>query len=251
MLKTDTVLVLARSRQGEADGIARVLAESGQSFEVRVHGIFASRNRSSLIIEPAAKVRLVYYERDKISSAKEGQLLERYEDIKANYRLWQLAAYYLELTALAARQGPAPELYVLLDGVLQTLRGSEWERGSINTFYQIRILHLLGILGATDVCNQCGCELRAYDTALWNFPEMHFNCPDCADATHQRDALAAALIHKAATRRYGRFHAGFMAATAEDDRKYLDERLHDVLTYFNGRPFISARGLYAEKSSLH
>jgi len=142
-------IALQRRRVGESDGVALVLLEDGRSLDLRGHGILRSKNRSNLLFEPGCLIRFAAYlaegpgavagDGSLFASLKEGSVLDRYEDLKADYEAMLVLALFLESATRACRAlaplanapsvdpegeavAGARELYRLAQGALEQLR---------------------------------------------------------------------------------------------------------------------------------
>ena len=274
MLERLTGFVLKRRRVGEADLIVHILEEEGRVLELKAHGLLASRRRSNLIAEPGSLISAVYYKKEGLGSLKEGQILERYEDVKEGYLNLLILAYVLELTESAARNHETSGIFPLLKGALSVIRESlaDWKvktsgktddprspdsnrlrwSGLFLAFYKIRLLKLLGILADTSCCTECAESLEA--EAFWSFPETGFICHRCSINASREEGVMARLITLAGVRRFSNFlldirsvlSGNILTDDALDIIIRLDQRLGKCLEYYYNRPLASGPPLYRE-----
>lgn len=252
MLKSGKGIVLHRRKDREADTVMRVLLESGENVSVRLHGIRASKKRSQTLTEPGALVHITYYAKERFSSSlKEGEVADRYEEIKSGYGEVLLVSYLLELTNRAA-QDVSPDLYRLLKGALDQLRQDripvQQSAESLYlfvSFYKVRLLKLLGLLGDAEHCALCGQELGEH--ASWAAPEMSFHCGDCSTKTLD-DGYAARCIHVCSRMRFGNAFERLLADGAAEQRlaefRRLDETLGKCLQYYYSSQSVAGPQLY-------
>ncbi len=259
-LQKATGIVLRRAKRKESDLSVRVLLESGATVEFYLHGIRASRSRSSLIAEPGTLIRADFYgAAEGGGSLKEGDVLDRYDECKNDYPRTLLLSYFLELSELAAKSGPTPEVYRLLVGALNEWRAAARtapERPEANesnqeqralfilellAFFKIRLLRILGLVGDCEHCDVCGADLR--DRAGWSVPEVSFRCAKHAEVSSQGEAWMAAVITRSTRVRFQTVREATPTATREN-RERLDEWLSRCLEHYFATPSTVAPELY-------
>lgn len=257
-LITSRGIVLGREKAGEADVMVHLLEESGALRRLRVFGIQGSRRRSNLLTEPGSLIRAVYYEgKGGHGSFKEGELTDRFEEIKSDYAGMCLVAYLLELAELAARGDEHPELFLLLKGAFDQLRGGisgpaddplTRSHGLLVLlgFFKVRLLKLLGLLGETEICSRCGGPLGA--RAGWALPEVSFHCQKCSDRAGKREALMAGWIGWASRLRFENFAKQVASLQIADSSLTgdWDRQLGMCLEAFYSRPSEAGRRFYEE-----
>lgn len=253
MLTKATGIVLRRSKMKEADLSVQVLAESGGLVELYVHGIRASKSRSQLLAEPGTLIHFDFYEKDERGgSLKEGEILDRFDEIKSDYLGTLVLSYLLELVGLAARGEATPETYQLLLGALGEIRAAGTRASAderrlfliqLLAFFKIRLLRILGLLGDTEHCDTCGNSLG--DRAGWAVPEMTFRCGRHAEVSSRDEAWMAGLIGHAAVTRFQRLRASLPdRGPGLDVWKRLDEWLSRCLEHYFATPSTVAPQLY-------
>lgn len=266
MLNKATGIVLRRDKAKEADLSVQVLLESGKLVRLYLHGIRASRTRSQLLAEPGTLIRCDYYEKDEAGgSLKEGEILDRYEELKGDYLDTLALSYLLEAAGLAAKGEATPEVYQLLIGALGEIRAYTAEAKAtaaapdaasttaeerrkffliqLLAFFKIRLLRILGLLGDSRHCDVCGTELGA--RAGWAVPEMTFRCARHADESSQAEAWMAGLITRAAATRFQTLRAGLGDPDLEPETwRRLDEWLSRCLEHYFATPSAVAPQLY-------
>ena len=253
MLATATGIVLSRRRLRESDAVARVLLESGQLLEMRLHGIQESRRRSPLIMEPLSVVEVVYYvqERGALHSLKEARVLQRHEALKNRYDDLLAGSCVAELSELAARTEALPELYVLAAGALGALNEG-CETALLLVFFRIRLLRLLGLLGdltaATSYEEALGLEegsvaRRARGTRIMS-----------TEAGAVVQSYLISILTRAVSLRFGRFQQALKRGDPRDPggdwMDCVDQDLHGCLVAFAGRELKAARMYFKERSRI-
>ena len=256
-------IVLGRRNFAEADVILDLLPESGPPESVKAHGIRASRKRSQIITEPGSRVALVYYRgKNGPGSLKEGEVLERFQELKSSYENSLLLAYILELTAGAAWGNEGSALLQLLEGALRALQerridlrerpsdesSAQGERiwlFELLGFYKTRLLSILGLLGDCEHCSLCGEELGR--RACWPGPlEVSFTCEKCSPEAGESEAWQARAVSLAQSRKFARF-LEFLPPAPEDlleATRALDLRLGRALEAQFTRPPASRKEFY-------
>lgn len=258
-LATATAITLNRRRFSERDLVATALAEDGRLLSLRGHGLAATRRRSALLLEPGCRIHVHYYvhQNDRLMSIKEGEIQERYADLKEDYASLTMMAQLLETAAVGASLvGEAkPESYTLLAGALAAWRElREKERSGESTparreiaerwlraFVKLRFLNLAGLLGESGRCSECGEPLG--DDAAWNLPEARFSCDRCDPDADRQGGLAARLLAAMASRRFSLFlssRADGDAASEGQLASDIDRGLIRCLEHSSGRSLRSA-----------
>lgn len=257
LLKTRGI-VLSHRPLYESDEMACIFTENGTMLELRAHGIRHSRRRSQLLFEPGCLVSLEYYGHTSgLSSLKEGGLESRHELLKQDYLSLLTLSLFLELTALAASYDKAPKLFILLEGALQQLE--LWARDDkdsndkarddkdrerlflLLSFFQVRLLKLLGLLGSPEFCSSCDSPLGS--RALWHFPETHFSCQFCAPQSAGRDAYIARTIALAVSQKFGYFCRHIPSEVAKEIGA-VAKQLGQSIESFQGSPLRTAIPFY-------
>jgi DNA repair protein RecO len=214
MLKSEEGIVLSRKKSGEADLEITLLSSEGSLMRVKMHGLRASRHRSQLLGEPGSLIKILLYENRRDGavhrSMKEGELLDRHEELKGEYEKTVLLARLLRIAEQSATPEPHPDLYRLLLGAIR-FRGREFDTlggGGLDDelfvdFYIIRILKISGLLGDPTICSSCGRDLEK--RAHWAVPEPFFYCDACSEKANRNDFLHSRLISLAERIKFGAF----------------------------------------------
>ena len=208
VLEKERGIILSRNKLHEKDALVHLLCESGKLLNFRVHGIYASKKRSTSSIELCNVIKLDYYDYQglKLANAKEFSVEEHYDDIKKEYSLLLFISHLLELAFLGAKVAKHPFLYLLLQGSLQQIQSdwqiylsqkknslSEKERSHTHflyfinllllySFFMLRLLKVLGLAGNLESCPVCNTSFSQTqaENVIWIPLEMSFHCSQCA-----------------------------------------------------------------------
>ena len=254
MLIKTTGIVLRRAKQKESDLSVQLLDEDGALIELYMHGIRASKSRSQLLAEPGTLIRCEYYQKDERGgSFREGAILDRFDELKGDYTGTLVLSYLLEMIGLAARGGPMPENYQLLNGAMEHLRGSPAGTGPARglfhlrllAFFKVRLLRILGLMGDCEHCEICGNPLG--ERAGWNVPEVSFRCRRHAEEHSREEAWMAVFLTRAAVTRFDPLLAwiGQDSPPLEVWRR-MDEWLSRCLEHYFATPSTVSMQLYKQ-----
>jgi len=271
MLRTEQGIVIKRFPYSEANTGIKILTEEGQILTLTAYGILSSKKRSNLISEPGSLISVTYYEHTHSTGAlKEGNVVEDFEEIKKNYDSLLVLSYILELTDAAVKGEKNSGFYNLLYGALQEMKKTDiFERGfkmkknrsSLDNlgdifwlyaflgFYKIRIVKLLGLLGDTGICANCGNPLGG--RVKFAVPDVSFLCENCTDGTSASEASAsgahmAEWIRFAAVNRFQKY-LSYLPPTSEtimESLTEMDHYLNRTLEYFFSKILTSKIQLY-------
>ncbi len=207
MMQKTKGIVLRRRFMKEIDSFFYLLAESGETIEIRAYGIRTTKKRSALLMEPGAFIEVDYQtDLNGHSTLKEGHVQERFRENKMTYHSLLLLSYLLELSAFTSSYGKAPSLFVLLKGSIETLSKVDTvdsDHIALLIFFQSRLLKLLGILGTLDSCSLCDADLTG--KSHWHIPELYFSCDNCNTKSRREDRLMAEIIAIASKVRFSIF----------------------------------------------
>ena len=253
-LQKTRALVLGRRPLKESDAIASVLTEEGQALELCIYGIQKSRKRSAFLWEPGTLIDIDFYTRgDAMASLKEGHVCERFSALKEGYSAITLLSYFLELSALAARCGSSPMLFLLVKGSLNELCfgkdrkpkiQEELEKLHVLIFFQIRLLSLLGLLGLEERCSECGKGLG--EEARWNLPEGHFSCKTCKPEGNMEEGSMAQILALAKSKIFRKYREEAEKKGLGRNRIFLLtlwKNLNLCIENFAAKPFLSSKEL--------
>lgn len=203
--------MLRRRKDSEKDLIVSFLSETGMVYNLRLHGLLATSRRSALSAEPGCLVKYIFYfdNTKDIYSVKEASLIERFDNIKSDYKNMYLLSALLEMSEKGAKHSEKEdgiEIHSLLEKALHHLEDNcssitfvQNIRLLFYLFFSLRILSILGLSGDLDHCSLCGEELA--QDAFWNLPELDFHCRSCESRADpaggkMRKIVKLALMHK-------------------------------------------------------
>ena len=269
-------IVLQRDLVSESDAIAMILTQSGKKLQLRAFGIQKSKKRSLLLVEPGTWIEFQYYAPEsqvedalghrKLASFKDGIILERFAEVKANYDKALILAYFLELADFSGESQEIASFFPLLQGAmhelgLASLSAKFQARIKIYmllSFVQARVAKLYGILGDTQACSGCSSLFMAHsmlphaapEKIYWNKPELYFLCNHCHVSANQWDAWALSWIRNATRLRFSNFvrlqEKQFSRYTnLQEEGVYLDacinlcQDLQSTLAYFTEKKYKS------------
>ncbi len=211
MLVSAEGIVLQRWKEGDENAVLLILT-SVDLVKLRVHGILKSKNRSRLLIEPGSIIQINYYSKqESISSAKNIDLVDRLENIKSDYKGLQVLTYFLDLTIRCTPGSELSQLYLLLKGTILTLNELRKniaidelisEIRLLLIFFKIRLLKILGLLGDSTICNQCGTTLNRKNARVTD--NLNFLCSKCHKKSQAYTEIAY-MFFFAANFRFSKF----------------------------------------------
>ena len=178
------------------DTIITLLPERDHVCKFRLKGLQKSRKKSQTIAEIGSYVSLEYYYKENrdIYYVKEIDLLERFENIKNNYKGYILLSYLSELLVKFLNEGEKHNKeYILFYGALQELN-----KNGIHSFFlpffQIRLLKSLGFIAMESNCCFCMKPFGNHSNIGLDQKNFQFYCEACHNVITDQKQLLSFLI---------------------------------------------------------
>ena len=169
--QTTPAIVLRARPYGESDKIVTFLTEDFGKLTGIAKGALRSRRRFVNSLEPFSLITLCFEERSHTSLAfiAGAELLFGLRQLAASLERISYAAYLVEITdgLISERQENASVFQHLRDG----LRHLEQIGSSLRflTYYELKLLHLVGYRPALESCKRCGQARSAGSSGQWYF----------------------------------------------------------------------------------
>jgi len=185
-------ITLMRRESGEADRIGILLSRDGGKIPAVARGARRPKSRLAPLIEAFALAECVLIPgRGEFDILAGGEVLEPFRDIRADVARYARASLVCEIVekGLEPRE-PMPRLFDLLEDALRRLAQGR-DGDTIEFYFLIHALGLLGYSVALERCAACGAELPPGPVVC--LPEAGGAvCDDCYPADRGRVLSAAA-----------------------------------------------------------
>ncbi len=155
-------IVLNSYLQRERDKLVVFLSPEVGKFRGWVYGARGPKNRMGASLEPLAKVRVHYVERehDEIVRVESVDLIRSAFDAQQNLKSTVALSYIAEIADVFAQPEEASELlYRLIDRAIEAVLGGI-DPFVVVTYVEIWILKLAGVLPSVRECIACGTTLE-------------------------------------------------------------------------------------------
>ena len=154
----DEALILRKSLLGESDFIVTLLCRKQGKLSAVAAGARSSRKRFGGCMELFSRIEVELFDKGsgKLLRLQETTLQQAHSGIRANLVAFAQASYLTELTTALVREGIEIEsIFCLLSQFLKRLDQGQIASWEIRR-YEIRLLHILGILPQLQSCVVCG-----------------------------------------------------------------------------------------------
>lgn len=155
MLKTITGVVVSETPFAENSKILNILTEDG------IVGVMAKgcKNLKSPLRVISSKLVYgnftIYYHEDKLSTLKEGAIIDNFSNIKLDLTLISYLTYITELVTQVVKQNSDPEIYNLYIKTINKINEGLNPKVMMNIL-EIKLLDYLGVGISLNGCAKCG-----------------------------------------------------------------------------------------------
>lgn len=155
MLKTITGVVVSETPFAENSKILNILTEDG------IVGVMAKgcKNLKSPLRVVSSKLVYgnftIYYHEDKLSTLKEGAIIDNFSNIKLDLTLISYLTYITELVTQVVKQNNDPEIYNLYIKTINKINEGLNPKVMMNIL-EIKLLDYLGVGISLNGCAKCG-----------------------------------------------------------------------------------------------
>lgn len=194
--RTITGLILRRTKLGETDVIATILAEDGSQYKAVAKGARKPTSSFASRLEIFAVATILLAQGKSLDIVKEVRLVDgnyrlRYDLIRSS-----AASPLVELLAKATFQDqPTPRLFALATSTLTAIGKTEEDPLVLTTAGLLKALAFLGFKPIFRECVECGTplDLAATDRQPFSYFDGGSICPHCA-ARHETTLFDAAML---------------------------------------------------------
>lgn len=160
-LREDEAFVLRSHPLGESDRLVTFLTRSAGKVRGVAKGARRSRKRFGSSLELLSRVRLTYFERERVDLARidGADLLESFYGLQEDPERGAVLASFAEIAdAFAREQQDDSVFFRLLHAVLRAVRDG-LDLGWASRYFEIWTLKIHGSLPPIDACVSCGASL--------------------------------------------------------------------------------------------
>lgn len=187
-LREDEAFVLRAHPLGESDKLVCFLTRSAGKVRGVAKGARRSRRRFGSSLELLSRVRLTYFERERVDLARidGADLLESFYQLQEDPERGAVLASFAEITDAFAREQQEDALFFrLLHAVLRAVREG-LDLGWAARYFEIWTLKLHGSLPPLGACVSCGATLGG-SSARYRRRESGLLCGACLGASQAGD----------------------------------------------------------------
>jgi DNA repair protein RecO (recombination protein O) len=153
LLKKERVIILKRTKHGEADIIVHALNRHGARMSFFAKNAMKSRKRfQGDVLEPTHYVEVSYKERPDVVGAPlhillEAQLVMGFDRLRENYDRLQVALYFLQVIAKVSPEGivESREMFDLLGNALRAAETTP-DAEALKLHFEVKVLGHQGVL---------------------------------------------------------------------------------------------------------
>lgn len=231
-----------------------------------VYGILKSKKRNPIVIEPCNYVSIDYYEKEnkEILNIKEINLIERFYELKKNYKNLQYLSTLLEIVNYASiTDSNLKDIYKLFLSALYYLQSYILKHKKIQKtlsileeynldiedilllFFIIRILRIMGYVGDLYFCSYCNKEIQ--NKTKWQ-KELYFLCENCDPTSNQLDFFYLLILRNILEKKFDFFIENLKHCFNE--YHILKENLKEILKPFKEKIESIAKDVLPIKNHL-
>lgn len=151
----DKVIILRKTRFGDADLILNCLTPTGSRISLFARSALRSKKRfGGGVLEPTHYVHVVYEDKSGTSPAdnplhtlKEASIIEDFSGLRSDYARIELALHFVSLVSEVVREGEidASDLFNLLGNTLRAVEISQ-QLACLRTVFEVKLLANQGVL---------------------------------------------------------------------------------------------------------
>lgn len=232
--QTITGLVLRRTKLGETDVIATILAEDGSQYKAVAKGARKPTSSFASRLEVFAVATILLAQGKNLDIVKEVRLVEGNDALRCDFIRSSAASPLVDLLAKATFQDqPTPRLFALATSTLTTLGTTKEDPFVLTVAGMLKALAFLGFKPIFQECIECGTsiDLSRIDKQPFSYFDGGSVCPHCA-TRHETTLLDAAMLQWCNTLLYSTLDevATFQIPepTIHDALRFIDEwiRIH-------------------------
>jgi len=150
-------LVLREVSYKEADKILTILTEDLGKITVSARGVRRKMGKSTAVSQLLAFSELTLYQRQGRWSLREGRVLELFDDLRRDIRLFALGSYFAELLeAVSDMDYRDPSLLSFALTGLSVLSRGERPPELVKAAFELRLMCLAGYAPELAACPKCG-----------------------------------------------------------------------------------------------
>lgn len=179
-LRKDKGIVVQSRIFNDHDIVITLLSEFGIKSKFRFSGIKKSKKRPIICTEIGSYISLDYYFHDKfISNIKEASIVDRFESVKTNYKLFLLLNYICELSDRLFVDGEVHlRGFKLLYASLKELNENPFDLLFL-PFFKLRLLKENGLVSDEFLCTHCMEPARIKKAVSFLPCKLELICEDC------------------------------------------------------------------------
>jgi DNA repair protein RecO (recombination protein O) len=148
----DRVILLSKTKYGEADLILKLISSSGAVYSAIAKSALKSKKRfGGGVLEPTHFIAVTLVRRgeegsDRLYVLEEAQVVDDFAKLKQDYDRLELALHFVKTVAIVAREGDShTEVFNLLGHALKTAENSS-DLDFLKLQFNLKLLHLQGVL---------------------------------------------------------------------------------------------------------
>lgn len=162
--RTDDALILRRFSFGESSLVIQVLTREHGRVHLIARGAYRPKSRyyAALDLFDTLRITWAHSETRELLELREAEIIKRRAVLSHSLDTFRASTAALELAGLGARVGqPAPELFALLEELLDGQADPEVEPEAALAVFELRFLRQLGLFPSLRRCAACDGEAPA------------------------------------------------------------------------------------------
>ncbi|MBU4489067.1 MAG: DNA repair protein RecO [Actinobacteria bacterium] len=198
---SDLGIVLRSYKLGESDKILRILTREHGKRSAVAKGVRKTTSRFGARLEPMTMARMLLYVGRSMDTVKQVEIETSFHEVREDLDLFLHASAMVELVdGITQEHEPHPELFDLLLGGLELLKGFPRRAPFIVYFFEFKVMAAAGFDLRVDSCANCGGEPGGGDVSF----SLHLGglvCDSCREGRYRETgrlitvrALSAELL---------------------------------------------------------